>query len=137
MTLRKISCPDLAKNAVFLADVDDMIRLPTGEHEVISVAIYGGRTIKPVLLTIEDGTWHFDKVPDPAGTLRALVMLAKEWLPRREIGVQTCNRKVRIFEHTQGALPDEGKWTIAAHWDVWNYRGLQWKERQAEMKGIS
>jgi hypothetical protein len=136
MTLRKITCPDLATNAVFIADVDEMIRCPNGEYEVVCVAIYGGRTIKPILLTIEDGTWRFDKVPDPAGTLQALVRLAKVWLPRTEIGRQTSNRKVRIFEHKQGPPPDKREWAVVAHWDAWNYRGLQWNERQAEFEKL-
>ena len=142
MTLRKITCPDLAQNAVFIADVDEMIRCPNKEYEVVCVASYDGRTVKPALLTLEDGKWRFDKVSDPAGTLQALVGLAKRWLSRRNINRQLSNKRARIFQRTVEYKytpiddDDDGRWALVANWEAWNYRGLQWKERQAEMKKL-
>lgn len=138
MNLREITLRDSAAAVSFIADTDEMIRLPGKEgYEVVSVRIT--RTsrslrVKPVLLRMFDGTWEIRPAPpDPAKTLAALVRLAKENLPRQEIGVYRGeDETVRIFSWEKGSF-DHALWTIAVHWDQWDARKLSMQQRKHEM----
>jgi hypothetical protein len=127
----------------FLADSEDVIRLPDGGFETVAVCFVFFKTgdwkLWPVLLEVWGGKWRFDPAPpDPAGTLAALVRLVRMCYPREEIG-RSCNdrtrRSIRVFKIESGSFND-AMWKVAAHWDNWNHRGLQWKERQGEMKKL-
>jgi len=141
--LYKITSPDLAVPTVFLADGDDVIRLASGGFETVAVRFTfpkrNTRVLKPVLLKAWDGKWQFEKAPrDPAGTLAALVKLAKECYPLQQVvfdPVDADGKPTRVFELKQGRY-EHCKWVLIAHWDLWNACGLQWKERQNKMKEL-
>jgi hypothetical protein len=119
---------------VFIADRDDVIRLPLGGFEAVAVLFTNNLRPSPVVLTVWDGQWRFGCAPsDPAGTLAALLALAKQKWPQREIGIsENGSHRIRVFEGKLGTF-DRSKWTLAGRWDDWNRRGLRWKARQTEM----